>query len=107
MTILVTGATGNVGREIVNQLLRKNQQVRALTRDPSTARLPKEAEVVKGDLSHPETLTSVLDGVTAMHWISVYEDEALHAVNEVATLVKNAGVQRATIMTGGGDETVV
>ncbi len=107
MTILVTGATGNVGKEIVHQLLQQNQSVRALTRHPSTVQLPEEVEVVKGDLSRPDTLVNALDGVTAMHWISVYEDEALEAVNEVATRVKRAGVERVTIMTGGGDETVV
>lgn len=107
MTILVTGATGNVGREIVHQLLRQNQPVRALTRNPLSAKLPREVEVVTGDLSRPETLTTALDGVTAMHWISVYENEVLDGIHEVATRVKDAGVERVTIMTGGGDETVI
>ncbi|MEU7862126.1 NmrA family NAD(P)-binding protein [Nonomuraea sp. NPDC049141] len=41
MTILVTGATGTVGRLIVDELARNGHQVRALTRDPAKADLPR------------------------------------------------------------------
>jgi uncharacterized protein YbjT (DUF2867 family) len=61
--ILVTGATGNVGREVVNQLLEDGQKVRAVTRDPATAALPDGAEVVGGDPSQATTLKSALPGV--------------------------------------------
>ena len=60
--ILVTGATGTVGRNVVSQLLDTGVEVRAMTRDPSTAGLP-EVEVVRGDLTVPETLGPCLDGV--------------------------------------------
>lgn len=62
-TILVTGATGNVGRHVVSELLDAGATVRALTRDPETADLPDGAEVAYGDLSAPETLEGPLDGV--------------------------------------------
>jgi uncharacterized protein YbjT (DUF2867 family) len=38
--ILVTGATGNVGRNVVEQLIAAGQDVRALTRDPTPTRSP-------------------------------------------------------------------
>ncbi|WP_211342931.1 SDR family oxidoreductase [Actinomadura pelletieri] len=57
--ILVTGATGNVGRPVVDELLRAGAKVRALTRDPATARLPGGAEVARTD-------ESPLDGITAI-----------------------------------------
>ncbi|MFB7612695.1 NAD(P)H-binding protein [Kitasatospora sp. NPDC056181] len=60
--ILVTGATGNVGREVVVQLLARGASVRALARDPETAGLPAGAEVVGGDLSRPDTLEEALVG---------------------------------------------
>ena len=41
--VLVTGATGNVGRQVVSQLLRRGARVRALTRNPGAARLPESA----------------------------------------------------------------
>jgi uncharacterized protein YbjT (DUF2867 family) len=54
--ILVTGATGRVGRQVVSQLLTTDVRVRALTRNPDAAGLPPEVEVVRGDLTAPEAL---------------------------------------------------
>ena len=64
--ILVTGATGNVGRHVVSQLRRTGAAVRALTRDPTSAGLPGGAEVVRADLFVPDTLDACLDGVEAV-----------------------------------------
>ncbi len=50
MTILVTGATGSVGAQLVEQLVGRGAQVRALVRDPGKARLPVGVELAKGDL---------------------------------------------------------
>jgi uncharacterized protein YbjT (DUF2867 family) len=61
--ILVTGATGNIGREVVNLLLNGGAKVVAVTRHPATAALPDGAHVVGGDPSRPQTLTSALRGV--------------------------------------------
>ncbi|MFC5749134.1 NAD(P)H-binding protein [Actinomadura rugatobispora] len=63
MTFLVTGATGNVGRHVVNALVAGGRPVRALTRSPETARLPGGAAVVRGDHSDPAVLDEALDGV--------------------------------------------
>ncbi|OLT29555.1 hypothetical protein BJF79_10500 [Actinomadura sp. CNU-125] len=56
---LVTGATGNVGRHVVGELLCAGAKVRALTRDPASARLPADVEVAR-------TADMPLDGVTAV-----------------------------------------
>ena len=61
--ILVTGATGNVGRELVAQLRAAGRTVRALTRNPQSANLPGDVEIVAGDLSAPATLDACLDGI--------------------------------------------
>src|SRR4030095_6697874 len=61
--ILVTGATGNVGRELVAQLRAAGRGVRALTRNPQSANLPGDVEVVAGDLSAPATLDACLAGI--------------------------------------------
>lgn len=55
--ILVTGPTGNVGQHVVSALVTQGRDVRAVVRDPGTASLPGRVEVVRGDLSSPETLT--------------------------------------------------
>jgi uncharacterized protein YbjT (DUF2867 family) len=61
--VLVTGATGNVGRQVVSQLQTTNCQIRALTRNPDGAGLPPQVDVVRGDLTDAETLVSCLAGI--------------------------------------------
>jgi len=57
--ILVIGATGNVGREVIAQL----PAARALTRNPDAAHLPAHVETLPGDLTLPATLDKCLDGI--------------------------------------------
>jgi uncharacterized protein YbjT (DUF2867 family) len=61
--VLVTGSTGRVGRAVIAQLLAAGVPVRALTRRPDAARLPAAVEVVRGDLTVPESLDAGLQGV--------------------------------------------
>ncbi|MEU1269922.1 NAD(P)H-binding protein [Streptomyces sp. NPDC005799] len=56
--ILVTGATGHVGGELVRRLTAAGHPVRATTRRPSEARLPSGAEAVYGDADDPSTLSA-------------------------------------------------
>jgi nucleoside-diphosphate-sugar epimerase len=64
--VLVTGATGRVGRVVVDQLLAAGVPVRALTRRPTEAGLPPAVEVASGDLTVPESLDAALQGVGAV-----------------------------------------
>jgi nucleoside-diphosphate-sugar epimerase len=65
--VLVTGATGFVGRALVADLLQTGNQVRAATRDPATAALPPDAEVVAvPDFRAPVDWAPLLDGVDAV-----------------------------------------
>ena len=66
MTVLVTGATGRVGRMVVDLLADAGLPVRALTRRPEEAALPAGVEVVTGDLTVPESLDAALRGVDAV-----------------------------------------
>jgi uncharacterized protein YbjT (DUF2867 family) len=61
--ILVIGATGTVGRQVVSRLAATGTQVRAMARNPAAARLPPQVEVVRGDLTVPETLDGCFDGI--------------------------------------------
>ena len=61
--ILVIGATGNIGGQVVAQLTARNVPVRALVRKPEAAALPQQVEIVRGDLTAPATLDPCLDGV--------------------------------------------
>ncbi len=64
--ILITGATGRVGRQVVSQLSATDACVRALVRNPESAALPRNVEVVYGDLTIPATLDECLDGVDSV-----------------------------------------
>ena len=102
MTILVTGATGTVGRHVVDQLIRRGQKVRALTRNPRQANLPADVEVVAGDLSDPSTLVSTLVGVSGMHLITTgAEYTPLETGPEIVELAVKAGVRRVTVLWNG------
>jgi uncharacterized protein YbjT (DUF2867 family) len=64
--VLVTGATGRMGRAVLDQLLDAGVPVRALTRRPQAAGLPPGVEVVGGDFTVPESLDKGLQGVDAV-----------------------------------------
>ena len=67
MIVLVVGATGSIGRLVVEEAIRQGFVVRALVRDPAKARgLPSEARVIVGDVTRPETLADAVDGVGAI-----------------------------------------
>jgi len=94
MTILVTGATGTVGRQVVQQLVKRGADVRALVRDPATAKLKAGVIAVKGDLLDVDSLRSAFAGVSTLFLLNaVVPDEftqALIALN----LAREAGVER-------------
>lgn len=102
MTFLVTGATGTVGRHLVEGLARRGEKVRALTRDPAKASFPDEVEVVAGDLSNPHTLAPALEGVKGLHLITFAGNyhTPLTTAPEIAQLAAEAGVRRVTILWG-------
>ena len=93
MRILVTGATGNVGRLVVDELLAcdpdPSVQIRALTTNPKKANLPDGVEVVTGFLGKLETMPAALEGVDTLY-LAPYPPTA----KEVVRLAKQAGVQR-------------
>src|SRR5688500_14971528 len=96
MTILVTGATGSVGRLVVDALLAAGaKNIRALTNNPKKAALPAEVEVVEGFIGRPETLPVALAGVERM-----YLAPLLQTVDEVLALAKEAGVRRIVDLSG-------
>jgi uncharacterized protein YbjT (DUF2867 family) len=94
MTILVTGATGNVGRQVVEQLVKRGAEVRALVRDPAKAEFPAGVSVVQGDLLDVDSLRNAFSGVSTLFLLNaVVPDEftqALIALN----VAREAGVER-------------
>lgn len=98
MTILVTGATGSVGRKVVDALLASGAQpgqVRALTVDPVRAALPVGVEVVEGTMSGREPARQALDGVDR-----VYLAPEPGSVERFMGAVRDAGVSRVVDLSG-------
>ena len=65
-TILLIGATGTVGRQLVSELATSNNKIRALVRNPDSAKLPPEIEKFRGDLTAPESLDAALKNIDAV-----------------------------------------
>jgi uncharacterized protein YbjT (DUF2867 family) len=75
--ILVIGGTGNVGRHVVHQLAATGARFRAMTRNPDAASLPPQVEVVRGDLTVPETLDRCLQDIDTVFLVWVASPAAV------------------------------
>ena len=108
--ILVTGATGTVGREVVGLLVKDGQKVRAMTRDPKKARFDPKVEVVAGDFARPETLEKAAQGAEAVFSLSTGPELGAHE-GALARAAKKAGAKRLVKLSvmgaGSGGENVI
>ncbi|PAZ17426.1 nucleoside-diphosphate sugar epimerase [Streptomyces sp. SA15] len=93
--ILVTGATGNVGAELVRALAQLGEPVRALSRSGRADEGAPGAEAVAGDLNRPETVRNALDGVRALFLMSGYGGQ-----REILADARAAGVRRVVMLSG-------
>ncbi len=93
--ILVTGATGTVGRPLIEVLSTAGADIRAVIRKGQAAGLPAHVEVVVGDLSRPETIAPALRGVTALF---LHPRAVADAAFELVALAREQGVQRVVAL---------
>ncbi|HEX2317074.1 MAG TPA: NmrA family NAD(P)-binding protein [Thermomonospora sp.] len=94
--ILVTGATGNVGAEVVRAVASAGEPVRALTRDPAKAAPQTGVEYVAGDLNDPTSLKPALEGARGLFLLPGYQGAA-----ELLGHARDAGVERVVLLSGG------
>jgi uncharacterized protein YbjT (DUF2867 family) len=98
MTILVIGATGRVGRHVVQQLVHRGAAVRVLTRDRSKASFPTGVEVAQGDLLDIDALRTAFVGVRTLFLLNaVTGDEFTQAIITL-NLAREAGVDRVVYL---------
>lgn len=98
MTILVTGATGTVGREVVQHLLQRGATVRALVRTPVNANLPAGVELRQGDQLDVDALRTAFNGVSTLFLLNaVTADEFTQALITL-NVAREAGVRRVVYL---------
>ena len=100
--ILVTGATGNIGKELVTQLAAAKHGVRALVRSPQGIALPANVEAVAGDLDRPQSLAPALEGVRRVFLLGGHSD-----MPGLLAEIRRAGVEHVVLLSSrsvvGGD----
>jgi uncharacterized protein YbjT (DUF2867 family) len=105
--ILVTGATGKVGQEVVRQLAAADVPVRALVRDPMRAsdiRLPG-VEIAVGDLAAPDTLDKALSGIDRVFLLSPADPEQVTLQGNAIDASRRAGVRHVVkVSVAGGPD---
>lgn len=98
MTILVTGATGRVGRHVVDQLIARNADVRVLVRDPAKANFASNVDVVQGDMLDIDALRRAFNGVRTLFLLNaVAGDEFTQAIIAL-NVAREAGVERVVYL---------
>lgn len=98
MTILVTGATGRVGRHVVDQLIARNADVRVLVRDPAQANFASNVDVVQGDMLDINALRRAFNGVRTLFLLNaVAGDEFTQAIIAL-NVAREAGVERVVYL---------
>ena len=99
-TILVTGATGRVGSELVEQLIGHGARVRIGTRHPATVQARQGVDIEFLDLGDPSTLEPALDGVDAVYlmWPFFQSGEAAHETAGPVAEVLGRGARRVVYL---------
>lgn len=99
--ILVTGATGNIGSEVVRRLVDEGHRVRVLSRNPErAARFPKSVEFACGDLQEPETLKAPLIGVEKA-FLLAGPMQLQDITRNFAAVARRAGVKHIVLNSSG------
>ena len=93
MAILVTGASGVIGSQVLSFLKPDGVEVRALTRSPETANFPAGVTAVKGDLSDVEGFRAALEGVSTLFLLGPNVADESTQVLLALNAARDAGVK--------------
>lgn len=98
MTILVTGATGRVGSQVVEQLLKRGADVRVLVRDPATADFPAHVDVVQGEMLNIDSLRRAFTGVSTFFLLNAVAPDEFTQALLALNIAREAGVERVVYL---------
>ena len=93
MAILVTGATGTIGSQVLTHLEGRNAEVRALTRSPGQARFPSGVAAVRGDLADVDSVRAALEGVSTLFLLVPNVADELTQAMLALSVAREAGVK--------------
>jgi len=94
MSILVTGATGMIGSQVVALLAGNGADVRAFARSPEKAFFPPGVTVVKGDLMDVDSVRAALAGVRTLFLLNAVTPDELTQALIALNFARAAGVER-------------
>jgi uncharacterized protein YbjT (DUF2867 family) len=98
MTILVTGATGRVGRQVVEQLVKRGADVRVLVRDPAKADFPAGVDVAKGEMLDIDALRAAFAGVSSLFLLNAVAGDEFTQALIALNIAREAGVERVVYL---------
>ncbi|MGW0180279.1 NAD(P)H-binding protein [Nocardia sp. NPDC003345] len=103
--IVITGATGTIGGELVRNLTSRGAKVRAVTRNPEVTAFPGGVEVARGDLADVREMEVALAGAEAVFVLGVLGPEYIDADRALIRAARDAGVRRIVKLSaiGTGD----
>jgi uncharacterized protein YbjT (DUF2867 family) len=103
-TILVTGATGNVGPHLVRELAARGERVRAFVRDAAKGRalLGDNADLAVGDFADPSSIAAAVDGVDRVFLLTPSHPEMVTYERAILGAAVAAGVRRVVKMSTVG-----
>ena len=107
MTILVTGATGRVGRHLVQQLVQRGAKVRVLTRNPASADFPATVEVMQGDLLDLAALRRAFAGVSTLFLLNAVTGDEFTQALITLNIARESGVERVVYLSVFGADSAV
>ncbi len=107
MTILVTGATGRVGRHLVQQLVQRAAKVRVLTRNPASADFPAAVEVMQGDLLDLAALRRAFSGVSTLFLLNAVTGDEFTQALITLNIARESGVERVVYLSVFGADSAV
>jgi uncharacterized protein YbjT (DUF2867 family) len=101
--ILITGASGNVGKEVLKQIVRTPAQVRAAFQSPSKAAgAPSGVEIVIMDFNRPETLRSALKGVERVFLVGPPTPDLPALERKAVDEIKQSGIRHVVKLSAMG-----
>ncbi|SFT96283.1 Uncharacterized conserved protein YbjT, contains NAD(P)-binding and DUF2867 domains [Kosakonia arachidis] len=107
MSILITGATGRVGRNVVKALIRRGADFRVLTRDPAKAGFAENVQVVKGDMLDIDSLRAASRGIKTLFLLNAVAADEYTQTLITLNIARECGIEHVVYLSVFGADVSV